>query len=72
MVKQVTAFQAEDGKVFPTADEAARHDARMMLVGLNMFTEGTVAALLREPHKMAKIMTDLAAMIPETEAPARD
>ena len=72
MVKSVTAWEADDGKVFPTEAEAVKHDARIKLVDLKLFNEGTTQALLTNPHEVAMILSDLARALPRTAESTSD
>ena len=63
MVKKVTAFQSTDGKTFATYDEASRHDARMELVALGIFNEGTINAILSNVVGVANALKDYASEI---------
>jgi hypothetical protein len=46
MVKAVQAYEADDGRVFPTEPEAAKHDAACALKKLQIFNEATQLAVL--------------------------
>lgn len=63
MVKQITAWAAEDGKVFSTESEAAEHDVRVKLKALNIFNEGSINAIMANAASLRRI---LATLPPET------
>lgn len=46
MVKQIHAWQAEDGSVHATEQQAATHDARCQIKSLGIFNEATLNAVL--------------------------
>lgn len=46
MVTEVTAYAADDGTVFPSHGEAARHDAYSKLKAANIFKHETITAII--------------------------
>lgn len=46
MVKQVTAYEAEDGKVFTEEGEAVRHEVYLKLKAFGAFQVPTIDAIL--------------------------
>lgn len=68
MVKQITAWEAEDGKVFGTQSEAAEHDVRVKLKALNIFNEGSINAIMANAASLRRILSTL----PETDIAKHD
>jgi hypothetical protein len=52
MVKAVTAFAADDGQVFTTETQAARHDTECALKKLGIFNEATRLAVLENAESI--------------------
>ena len=61
MVRQITAFEAEDGTVHGTEFAAAQHDARKALSKLGIFNEGSVNAIIERRHEIHIVLDSLCA-----------
>lgn len=46
VVKEITAYQADDGTVHPTAFAAALHDGKSRLKKLGIFNEATINSVI--------------------------
>lgn len=57
MVKEITAFQADDGSVHATAWQAAQHDARTKIKSLGIFNEATMNAVLQHAIPLHEALT---------------
>jgi hypothetical protein len=63
MVKQVTAWAADDGKMFATEREAALHDARENLKALGIFNEASINAICTRADEVSAAVSSYAAII---------
>ena len=63
MVTQIKAYQAEDGKVFASQDEALRHDAYNQLMALGIFNHATTVAVLDNMDAVLRALGPVAAYI---------
>jgi hypothetical protein len=59
MVRQVTSYQASDGSLHGTAEQAARHEARLQLKQLGIFNEGTINAVMENAWALDRILREL-------------
>lgn len=59
MVKEVTAFMADDGKVFPSELAALEHDAETALKRIEAFNLGTVTAILAHAKEISRVLQPL-------------
>lgn len=64
MVREITAFEAEDGSVFSTRAAAAEHDAKCALVSPHIFTEATALQLIK-PEIRGVVFDALAPLVAE-------
>lgn len=66
MVREVQAYAASDGTVFPTHGEAARHDAKIQLTnigrdkgGAGVFNHPTIMAIIANAPAIADALNSL-------------
>lgn len=60
MVKEVPAFQAEDGSIHATRQEAVMADATAALKKLDIFNHGTILAVLGNAEALVDILRPVA------------
>lgn len=59
MVREVQAFAADDGTVFPTHGEAAKHDAFQKLKMSGVFKHETINAIIANAPLICDALTSL-------------
>lgn len=69
MVKSVTAYAADDGQVFPTEHQAARHDAQCAIKKLGVFNEATQLAVLENAQPIYNALAVLIKALPPGQDP---
>ena len=66
MVREVTAFAAEDGSIHNSKQAAMEADAALKLKKLDIFNHGTILAVIANASKVVDAIGELA----ELDAPA--
>lgn len=59
MVREVNAFAADDGTVFASHGEAARHDAEAKLKSLNLFKIETISTIIKNAPAICDALNSL-------------
>jgi hypothetical protein len=60
MVREVTAFQADDGTVFSNEQEALKHDALTKLKRFDIFNHASALAIANNARQLTEILAPLA------------
>lgn len=70
MVREVTAFQADDGTVFSNEQEALEHDALTKLKRFDIFNHASALAIVKNARQLTEILAPLAEFCREMALPS--